>query len=253
MRLDQYLSHTYNFTRNKSQQLIKNGLISLCGKIITKSAYEINTGDIIEIKKDKSIAWVSRSAGKLDGFFEEIHTKWIDIRIAEKTCLDIGSSTGGFTQILLERWAMHVDAVDVGTNQLHPSIRTNPKVSTYENMDIRKFSSQVYGVITIDVSFISLHEIIPELDRLSSLHTEIFVLFKPQFEVGRENLRKTGVPKDEKSVIKALENFQKILSRECYVTIYTSKASVIGEAGNQEYMFFLMKNEKYTWHIEENI
>ncbi len=103
MRLDQYLSHTYHFTRNKSQQLIKGGLISVRGKITIKSAHEVDEEDTIEIKEDKSIVWVSRSAGKLDGFFEELKNKGVPYEIIEKKCLDIGSSTGGFTQVLLER------------------------------------------------------------------------------------------------------------------------------------------------------
>ena len=246
MRLDQYLAHTYHFTRNKSQRLIKSGLISLGGKILIKPAHEVDSGDIIEIKEDKSIVWVSRSAGKLDGFLEELHSKRVSFEVIWKKCLDIGSSTGGFTQILLERWVDHIDAVDVGTEQLHSSIRANPKVNTYENTDIRKFqisqsSPQTYDVITIDVSFISLWEIIPELERFTDIHTEIFLLFKPQFEVGRENLRKTWVPKNEWSIIKALRDFEKVLSQKWYKVLYMSKSTVVGEAGNQEYMFFIKK------------
>lgn len=102
MRIDQYLTTRYGFTRNKAQQLIKNGLISIDGIIRTKTAFEVSDKDTLEIKQDKSIVWVSRSAGKLDGFFEALDSTSRDYHIQDARCLDIGSSTGGFTQVLLE-------------------------------------------------------------------------------------------------------------------------------------------------------
>ena len=246
MRLDHLMSQKYGFTRNKSQQLIKNGLISIHGIVHTKTAFEVTEEDILEIREDKSITWVSRSAGKLDGFFEAL--KWIniDIHIYGTHCLDIGSSTGGFTQVLLERWALHIDAVDVGSDQLHTTIRNNKKVSSYEKMDIRNFTlpHETYDSITVDVSFISLREILPELSRFSNEGTQIFLLFKPQFEVWRENLRKTGVPKNEKIIENSLTEFETLLRKYKYTIVYKAKASVIGEAGNQEWIFFVKKYEK---------
>lgn len=103
MRLDHLVSQKYGLTRNKAQQVIKNGLISLYGIISTKTALEVKENDLLVLKEDKSIAWVSRSAGKLDGFFESLIRANIGIDIQGKICLDIGSSTGGFTQVLLER------------------------------------------------------------------------------------------------------------------------------------------------------
>ncbi len=245
MRLDHLVSQKYGFTRNKAQQVIKNGLISLYGIISTKTALEVKENDLLDLKEDKSIAWVSRSAGKLDGFFESLILANIDIDIQGKICLDIGSSTGGFTQVLLERWASYIDAVDVGTDQLHGSIRDNKRVSSYENTDIRKFAGRIwkYEVITIDVSFISLEEILPELERFSDETTRVFLLFKPQFEVGREHLRKTWVPKSEWMIERALISFREFLKKLDYDVLFEEKASVVGEAGNQEYMFFVKKRK----------
>lgn len=237
MRLDQYIATTYSLTRNKAQQLIDAGLVSVNEKVITKASHEITGEQVCEIKEDKSFVWVSRSAGKLDGFLEEFR----DVSILWKNCLDIGSSTGGFTQVLLERWASHVDAVDVGTDQLHEKIRTHPGVTSYEQMDIRKFLSKKYDFITCDVSFISLREIIPELERFANKNTDIFLLFKPQFEVGRENLRKTGVPKDKKIVEKKLAEFEVCLSEQGFRLIKKSPSTVIGEAGNEEWMMRVKK------------
>ncbi len=237
MRLDQYIATTYSLTRNKSQQLIDAGLISVNNKVITKASFDVNGEEDIHIKEDKSIVWVSRSAGKLDGFLDEFP----DVSILWKNCLDIWSSTGGFTQVLLERWASHVDAVDVGTYQLHEKIRTHPGVMSYEKMDIRKFLSKKYDFITCDVSFISLREIIPELERFANKNTDIFLLFKPQFEVGRENLRKTGVPKDKKIVEKKLWEFEFFLTEQGFRLIKKSPSTVIGEAGNEEWMMRVKK------------
>lgn len=103
MRLDHLVSQKYELTRNKAQQIIKNGFISVNGIITTKTALEVRENDRLDLKKDKSITWVSRSAGKLDGLFEALISANIDFHVQGAKCLDIGSSTGGFTQVLLER------------------------------------------------------------------------------------------------------------------------------------------------------
>lgn len=242
MRLDQYISERYGFSRNKAQQFIKDGLISLSGAVITKSAYLLDGTEEVSIQEDPRIEWVSRSAGKLQGFFHELTASHIDYHLERKRTLDIGSSTGGFTQVLLENRVLHVDAVDVWSNQFHPKLRGHTKVHLYEETDIRIFRNDIpYEVIVCDVSFISLREIIPEIDRLSSPYTEIFLLFKPQFEVGKEQLRKTWVPKDEKIILRALADFRVFLERNGFRILHEAKASVIGEAGNQEYMFYVRK------------
>jgi 23S rRNA (cytidine1920-2'-O)/16S rRNA (cytidine1409-2'-O)-methyltransferase len=105
----------------------------------------------------------------------------------------VGSSTGGFTQVLLEHGAAHVDAVDVGTDQLHDILRSDPRVTSYEQTDIRDFVPNIpkYDIIVCDASFISLVDIIDAILDCASDETHIILLFKPQFEVGREHLRKT--------------------------------------------------------------
>jgi 23S rRNA (cytidine1920-2'-O)/16S rRNA (cytidine1409-2'-O)-methyltransferase len=257
MRLDQYIAEKYSFTRNKAQQLIKSALISVNGKNILKVSFEIWDEDIISIKEDKSIAWVSRSAGKLDSFLNDVWMTNPDLRFTNTHCLDIGSSTGGFSQILLERGASHIDAVDVGSDQFHAKLRDNDKISLYEKTDIRDFRTHgthlewwftndnlrmiIYDIITCDVSFISLRQIIPEILRFSDSHTHIFLLFKPQFEVGRVHLRKTWVPKNEKIILKSFADFRIFLEKNNFQIFHESKASVIGEAGNQEYMLYVKK------------
>lgn len=211
MRLDVALAERYSFTRNKAQQLIALGLISVNGKNITKTSFEVVADDIVHVEEDRRVHWVSRSAEKLIGFLEQSGNERLLQKVSGSTCLDVGSSTGGFTQVLLEHGAMHVDAVDVGTNQLHESIRNDARVTSYEEMDIRSFVSNhaPYDIIVCDASFISLMELLSSICSFADRETDIILLFKPQFEVGKEHLRKTGVPKDEKSVQDAMNRFEK--------------------------------------------
>ena len=271
MRLDHYIAEKFILTGNKSQQLIRNGLIFVAGKQVLKPSFDVTWEEDIQMQDDKSITWVSRSAGKLDGFLEQLSVHQYQFTMIKTRCLDIGSSTGGFTQILLERGANHVDAVDVGTDQLHASIRNDERVSVFEETDIRdfgraeqerigwskknsipplngkiinnahtsSFKNSPYDIITIDVSFISLREIIPEVARFADGHTHIFLLFKPQFEVGRTNLRKTWVPKNEKLIMDALYDFEDFLDHRGWRILSREKATILGEAGNQEWMMLV--------------
>lgn len=136
-----------------------------------------------------------------------------------------------------------MDTVDVGTNQLHEIIRNNPKVTSYEQQDIRSFISShaPYSIIFCDASFISLHEILPSMLGLADEHTDLILLYKPQFEVGRENLRKTGVPKDEKIVEQKMMEFETFLKDQDCQIITKERSTLIGEAGNQEWIYWIKK------------
>lgn len=238
MRLDQYLVLHHGLTRNKAQQLIIAGLVSIDSKVYTKVSYKVSEESFVTIAIDRRVQWVSRSAEKLAGFLEELcifyestcyygesilkqvqgnsSDKEVQkpIQIYGANCLDIGSSTGGFTQVLLQFGAIHVDAVDVGTDQLHSSLRLHERVSSYEQTDIRDFAKiphDHYDIIVCDASFISLSSIIESILSLSDIDTNLILLYKPQFEVGQEHLRKTGVPKDTKIVTKKMAEFEILL------------------------------------------
>ena len=132
--------------------------------LIQKPAFDVIGVEEILLREEKRIHWVSRSAGKLDGFLQKIGT----IEVTGKQCLDVGSSTGGFYQVLLEHGAAHVDAVDVGTDQLHEILRKDDRIMSYEQTDIRdfkreKFIGNSYDIIVCDASFISLREILPSI------------------------------------------------------------------------------------------
>ncbi len=246
MRLDIFLVIHHHYTRNKAQQLIDIGLISVNGVKRLKASYTVEIEDSITVWEDKRIHWVSRSAAKLDGFLEDTP----DISLLWKNCLDVGSSTWWFTQVLLERWVRHVDAVDVGTDQLHSLLKDDLRVMSYEQTDIRDFArrfprSSNYDVIVCDASFISLQDIFASILGLAWCHTDMILLWKPQFEVGREHLRKTGVPKSEKVIFERQKVWENCIQNNTCIILQKEKSTLTGEAGNQEWVYHICKSENY--------
>ena len=154
--------------------------------------------------------------------------------------MDVGSSTGGFVQILLQRGAKSVTALDVGSSQLSEILRRDPRVIVRENTDIREFESEKkFDLITCDVSFISLNLILKSLANLAK--NALIVLFKPQFEVGTEAKRnKKGVLKDEKAVRAARAKFERLCAELGLATLHASACKITGKEGNREF-FYLLK------------
>ncbi len=238
MRLDSYLVHKGLFeSRNRAKEAIENNLVLLNGKIASKPSLKVSDSDSIEVKKHKF--YVSRAAKKLEAYLQEY-----PLKVAEATILDIGSSTGGFSQILLENKAKEIDCVDVGSNQLHTSLRENPKINIFEEMDIRDFkSTKKYNLIISDVSFISLNLILDAINTLASTHTTITLLFKPQFEVGKLAKRDSkGVVVDKKAIIRARELFLANTQKLGWKLIDNRVSKISGKEGNQE-EFFTFKKE----------
>lgn len=162
------------------------------------------------------------------------------LNLAGADVLDVGSSTGGFVQILLQRGAKSVTALDVGSSQLSEILRRDPRVVVRENTDIRKFASEKkFDLITCDVSFISLNLILKSLASLAK--SALIVLFKPQFEVGAEIKRnKKGVLKDEKAVSAARAKFEQLCAELGLAVLHTSACKITGKEGNREF-FYLLK------------
>ena len=236
MRLDQYLKDNYDIqSRNKASELIKANKIKVDDKIITKASFDVDENSKIEILEEEF--FVSRAAYKLKHFLEELP----NLNLENKIALDIGSSTGGFTQILLNQNVTSVTCVDVGSNQLHEKIKSDERISFYENTDIRDYKNENgFEVVTCDVSFISILNIIEDINRLST--KDIIILFKPQFEVGTNVKRdKKGVVKDKKAIVKSREKFidyTKILNWELK---YSSMSKLQGKDGNEEELFYFSK------------
>lgn len=236
MRLDQYLKENFDIqSRNKASELIKTNKIKVDGKVITKPSFEINENSNIEILEDDF--FVSRAAYKLKYFLEEIPM----LNLENKLALDIGSSTGGFTQILLNNNIKKVTCVDVGSNQLHEKIKADNRISFFENTDIRVFQSdEAFEIVTCDVSFISILNIIEDINRLSK--KDIIILFKPQFEVGTNVKRdKKGVVKDKKAIVKARDRFIDTTQLLNWKLNYSSMSKLQGKDGNEEELFYFSK------------
>lgn len=235
MRLDNYLVEAkFTSSRTKAQVLIKDGLVSVNRKVMKKTSYNVDEQDRVRVQKHKE--YVSRSAYKLKGFLDEL-----DIIVKDSVCLDIGSSTGGFTQILLEYEAKEVTAVDVGSLQLHKILKDDARVYSYENTDIREFKSdKIFDLVVSDVAFISLLNILDVVDTLAN--DKIILLFKPQFEVGRDAKRdKHGVVLDAKVIKNAMNNFEEECEKKGWKLILKSPSTLTGKEGNLEYCYLFEK------------
>ena len=236
MRLDNYLVKNKIFeSRSRAQNAIEAGLVYVDGKQIIKNSFKVDINSNIEVKESKF--YVSRAAKKLEAFLEEYN-----IDFNGKRVLDIGSSTGGFSQIALEMGANSLDCVDVGDNQLHSLIREDKRVNVYENCDIRDFKKNGYDIIMCDVSFISLLKIVDSIDKLSKKDSIIILLFKPQFEVGNRVKRdKKGVVKDDRAIQLAKDTFLSKTKDLNWLLLYRSLSKVAGKEGNLEEFFAFKK------------
>jgi len=239
VRLDKYLvEEGYFESRNRANDAIKAGQVLVDGKKAKASA-KIDENSIVEVEDTKF--YVSRAARKLENFLAE-HP--MDFK--GKRALDIGSSTGGFAQIVLENGVASLTCVDVGKDQLHISLRNHERLTLYEETDIRAFQSdEAFELITCDVSFISILQIIEDIEKLSQNGTDIIILYKPQFEVGKEVKRDSrGVVQDLDAIARRKEAFEAQTEKFGWELCYQALSQVQGKEGNQEYLYHFRKMEK---------
>ena len=224
-------------SRSQAESYIKLGKITVDGVKRTKPGFFVDVDS--ELKILQRIQYVSRAGLKLESVAKKMR---IDFR--NKTVLDVGSSTGGFTDYSLKNGANKVIAVDVGTDQLHPKLRLNKKVELHEKTDIRNFKTdQRIDVVVIDVSFISIKEILPSVVNLSNKNTKIVAMVKPQFEAGR-NGTVNGVVKNSSYRRKILQDFENwCRSNNLYIE-NKRDSEVKGTKGNQERFYILRKTSK---------
>ena len=220
-------------TRSQAESFIKLGKVTVNGQKILKPGFFVNAQ--AQIKLDVDEQYVSRAGLKLASVAEILK---LDFR--GKIVLDVGSSTGGFTDYSLRRGAKKVYAVDVGTDQLHPSLQGHPKIELHEKTDIRKFyKKQKPDIVVIDVSFISLREILPHiLAELSSPQTQIVAMVKPQFEAGKDQTNK-GIIKNDAVRRQILKDFE-LWAQGLFFIQAKRDSDVAGAKGNQE-RFYLLK------------
>ncbi len=219
-------------TRSQAESYIRLGVVKVDGKVQTKPGYFIDEHSKVGLHSDQ---YVSRAGLKLASV-----AMLLKLDFKGKNVLDVGSSTGGFTDYALQHGAKKVVAVDVGTNQLHAKLRKDARVELHEQTDIRAmdYLAETPDIIVIDVSFISLREILPHLATLSSKQTQIVAMLKPQFEAGKSQVNK-GVIKNDKMRRDILKDFE-MWSKKLFVIKEKADSDVHGEKGNSE-RFYLLK------------
>lgn len=220
-------------TRSQAESYIRLGQVKVDGKVIQKPGYFVSENAQIEFGAKEQ--YVSRAALKLASV-----ATTLDLNFKGKVVLDVGSSTGGFTDYSLQHGATKVIAVDVGTDQLHPRLRTDSRVELHEKTDIRKFvSDQKADIAVIDVSFISMTMVLESVSKLLKKDGLMVAMLKPQFEAGREQLNK-GIVKNSAHRRDILQKFETWCRANKYVILKKSDSAVAGEKGNVE-RFYLLK------------
>lgn len=222
-------------SRSQAENYIKLGDVYVNKKVVQKAGTPVSETDVLELKSVGQ--YVSRAGLKLASVAEKLHVDFRDMVV-----LDVGSSTGGFTDYALQHGAEKVFAVDVGTDQLHPSLRSDPRIELHEKTDIRDFvPSESIDIVVVDVSFISLREILPHVARIVPASAQIVAMLKPQFEAGRGQTNK-GVIKNNAVRRRILADFE-LWAERYFVVADKRDSEVAGQKGNVE-RFYLLRLKK---------
>lgn len=231
-RLDQLLVQKgLVSSRSQAESWIGLRKVTVDGRIATKSGLFVRQDADVQLTAQEQ--YVSRAGLKLASV-----ANLLRIDFGGKTVLDVGSSTGGFTDYALQHGASKVIAVDVGTNQLHPSLRNNEHIELHEKTDIRDFATDTpIDIVVIDVSFISLREILPAVTKIAS-RAVVVAMVKPQFEAGRDQVNK-GVIKNDAVRRQILRDFE-MWAKSSFVILEKRDSEVAGSKGNRE-RFYLLK------------
>ncbi|MCX7849811.1 TlyA family RNA methyltransferase [Thermus sp.] len=232
MRLDRYLvERGLVESREKAQRLIREGRVQVAGKVVQKPAFSVPEG--AEVRLLEGEPYVGRGAYKLLGALEGF-----PVAVAGKACADLGAGTGGFTQVLLERGARRIYAVDVGQGQLHPSLRADPRVVCLEGQDARTLRlPEALDLVVMDVSFISSTHLLPKVRELLRPGGEALVLVKPQFELWPGAHK--GVVREEALRREALRRVRERAQELGFQVLGEAASPLPGKEGNQEYWLWL--------------
>lgn len=243
MRLDVYLAEVALVdSRTDAKNFILAGAVTVNGKVVKKPAFEVNGAENIEVDKSGK-RFVSRGGFKLEAALDAFK-----INTSGMTALDVGASSGGFTDCLLQRGAVRVFAVDSGSGQMVQSLRDDHRVVVIENYNARYMSPSDFGVVpeiaVMDVSFISAKLIIPAVHAVLAEGGNFICLIKPQFEVGRSGLNKKGIVKNDSLRKKAVDeviDFATVCGFDCLGLI---ESPILGGDGNTEYLAYFKKKDK---------
>lgn len=238
LRLDRHLVERGFFpSREKAAYAIRAGGVMVNGRTITKPAAPVDTNAHISVSAQSTLR-IGRGERKLAGILESFQ-----IDCSEKTALDVGSGAGGFTWQLLQQGAPRVYAVDVGTDQLHSDLRSNPRVAVYEQTDIRDLTTLPTppGIAIVDVSFISLRLVLPHVCTLTRADADLVVLFKPQFEGGAIGRGSGSSIHDKDSRCRGCATFGAWCKGNGLTVKGEIESPLPGKHGNREYFFHLRR------------
>ena len=247
MRIDkEMVSRNLVPSRTKAQELIKSKLVLCNGKTIDKTSYSVNENDIIDIKLNDKLKYVSRGGLKLEKALDTFNIDFNDLKI-----MDIGSSTGGFCDCALKHGVKSIIAVDVGTNLMHESLRNNKQIDLHEKTNFKDFDSKYFkdiDAIVCDVSFISLKKIIDKI-YLENIKVDIICLIKPQFECGKEIADKyKGIILNEDVHINVINSLLDYFNPKGFYVKNLTSSPIRGGDGNIEYLAYISnkinQNEK---------
>lgn len=221
-------------SRQRAQALILAGKVQVSGETVRRPDRAVRDDDVITV--DETPGYASRGALKLAPALDRF-----EVDPQGRVCADIGASTGGFTDVLLRRGALKVYAIDVGRGLIHWRLRQDPRVIVIERVNARELESfpEPVSLIVVDVSFISLEKVLPALRRAGPA-AELVALFKPQFEVGRAEVGKGGIVRDQAAIDAALQRFREWCSANGYKVAGEAPSEITGAGGNQEFLLHLL-------------
>jgi len=226
-------------SRERAKVLIVQNCVQVNGVVVNKPGKIITETDAIELLQQE-LPWVSRGALKLLTALDQFN-----IDPSPKICLDIGASTGGFTEVLLKKGARKVFAVDVGQGQLVDKIKSDERVVNLEKTHVKDLTQEIISekpsLCVIDVSFISLEKVLPYLPPILDSHAEVVALIKPQFEVGKSNLNNKGIVKDAKLYNVIIDKVKQVAAELEFKVSQVVDSPILGGDGNKEFLIHLQR------------
>lgn len=241
-RLDVFLQkNNYFSSRSAAQDAIKEGNVKVNNKVILKSSFKVDENDEINVQ-EKDLNFASRGGYKLYYSLQSFQ-----INLKDKVVLDIGASTGGFSDVCLQQGAKFVYALDAGRDQLIERLVNDPRVCNMENINARYLTKDMFDknidFVCMDVSFISIKLIINALLNVLETPFECVFLIKPQFEAGKEYIGKNGIVKDKKVHKRVLMDYIQYFKEKKLGIAHLEKSHTIGRDGNQEYLIHITSEE----------
>lgn len=232
----------YAPSREKAKAIIMAGIVYVNNQKVDKAGFELKEGDVLEVR-GKTLQYVSRGGLKLEKAMQEF-----PITLEGKICMDVGASTGGFTDCMLQNGAVKVYSIDVGYGQLAWKLRTDERVVNLERTNFRYATREQIpdevDFASVDVSFISLKHILPNLNTLLASDGQAVCLIKPQFEAGKEKVGKKGVVRDLNVHLEVVENVINLALENGFSVMGLQFSPIKGPEGNIEYLIYLNKSQE---------